>query len=179
MIDIALLRRDPEFVRRITARRTGDAGFLDEITTLDARHRAALTLVEQCKAEKSALSASVAHATDRAAEAQRLRPHIAALDARIAEAGTAIPALEQRIDAMLAEVPNLLDDSVPDGAGERDNLVLRTCGVIPTFDFTPKPHWEIGEALRTAVFRSCAVTGRVSRARSSIFSWIALISADT
>jgi seryl-tRNA synthetase len=49
--------------------------------------------------------------------------------------------------ALLAESPNLLDDSVPDGTSERDNAVVRSVGVPAVFDFTPKPHWEIGEAL--------------------------------
>jgi seryl-tRNA synthetase len=147
MIDIALLRREPENVRRIAARRTGDAGFVAEVVAIDAQRRAALTLVEQRKAEKNALSAEIAKAGDRAAEARRLRPRIAELDASITEAQAAIPTLEQRIDALLSETPNLLDDSVPDGTSEVDNLVLRTSGIPPTFAFTPKPHWELGESL--------------------------------
>jgi len=165
MIDIALLRRDPDRIRMIAARRTGEARFVDEALAVDAQRRAALTAVEQHKAEKNALSASVAQAADRAAQAQRIRPQIAELDARIAQAGASIPELEQRIEALLSEVPNLLDDSVPQGAGEHDNVILRTSGEPPALAFTPKPHWEIGEALGILDFERAA---KMSRSRFSV-----------
>lgn len=156
MLDLALLRRDPERVRRIAARRPAGAAFVDEVLALDATLRAARTSVETLKAEKNALTAQISKASDRAVEAQRLRPAIAELDERIALAGTTIPALETDIDAILSEVPNLLDDSVPQGAGEADNVVVRTLGAPPSFAFAPKPHWEIGEALGILDFERAA-----------------------
>jgi seryl-tRNA synthetase len=165
MIDIALLRRDPQRIRRIAARRTGNAGFVDEVLAVDAERRSVLTLSEQLKAEKNALSASIAKAADRAAEARRLKPEIAALDARIADTGNVIPELERRIEAILAELPNLLDDSVPDGASENDNIVVRGSGAPPILSFTPKPHWELGEALGILDFERAA---KISRSRFSI-----------
>jgi seryl-tRNA synthetase len=156
MLELALLRRDPERVRRAAARRAYGAGFVDEVVALDAQSRAARTSAEALKAEKNALSASVARAADRAAEAARLRPEIAALDARIAAANEAIPPLDARIDALLADVPNLLDDSVPDGAGEDDNVLVRVSGTPRAFAFEPKPHWEVGEALGILDFERAA-----------------------
>ncbi len=156
MLDLALLRRDPERVRRIAARRPAGAAFVDEVLALDAKLRAARTGVETLKAEKNALTAQISKAPDRAAAAQRLRPAIAALDERIALAGATIPALETEIDAILSEVPNLLDDSVPQGAGENDNVVVRSAGEPASFDFAPKPHWEIGEALGILDFERAA-----------------------
>ncbi|MBC5799795.1 MAG: serine--tRNA ligase [Candidatus Eremiobacteraeota bacterium] len=147
MLDLALLRRDPERVRRAAARRMTGAGFVDEVLTLDVQLRAARTTVEQRKAQKNALTAQIGRAADRAAEAGRLRPEIAALDAQIAAAADAMPGLEAQIDALLADVPNLLDDSVPDGASEDDNVLVRDCGPPPELPFAAKPHWEIGEAL--------------------------------
>ena len=156
MLDLALLRRDPERVRRVAARRPAGAGFVDEVLALDAKLRAARTRVETLKAEKNGLTAEISKAQDRAAEAQRLRPQIAELDASIASAGETIPALEAEIDAILSEVPNLLDDSVPDGSGEADNVVVRSEGVPGVFPFAPKPHWEIGEALGILDFERAA-----------------------
>jgi seryl-tRNA synthetase len=147
MLDLALLRRDPERVRRAAARRPAGAAFVDDVVALDTQLRAARTASESLKAEKNALTAQISKAADRGAEAQRLRPEIAALDARIAEAAAAVPPLEERIDALLADVPNLLDDSVPDGFGEDDNVVVRVEGTPREFAFAPKPHWEVGEAL--------------------------------
>ncbi|MBD5606851.1 MAG: serine--tRNA ligase [Candidatus Eremiobacteraeota bacterium] len=181
MLDLALLRRDPERVRRIAARRATGAAFVDDVVAVDGELRAARTAAETLKAEKNALTARIAKAADRAAEAQRLRPEIAALDARIADAAASVPALEQRIDALLADVPNLLDDSVPDGAGEDDNVLVRTEGTPRDFPFEPKPHWEIGEALGIIDFeRAAKLSGsrfsilrgagaRLSRALASFF----------
>ncbi len=156
MLDLMLLRRDPERVRRAAARRPAGADFVDEVVRLDTKLRAAITSVEQLKAEKNALTQAISKAADRAAEAQRLKPQIAALDARIVEAGAPIPELERQIDAILADVPNLLDDSVPDGAGPDNNVVLRVSGPPPAFGFAPKPHWELGEALGIVDFERAA-----------------------
>ena len=174
MLDLALLRRDPECVRTAAARRTGSAAFVDDVLAVDAELRAARTAAENLKAEKNALTASISRASDRAAEARRLRPAIAELDGRIVAASEAIPALDARIEAMLADVPNLLDDSVPDGAGEDDNVLVRDSGAPPSPDFEPKPHWEIGEALEILDFeRATKLSGSrfsVLRGRGAMLS---------
>jgi seryl-tRNA synthetase len=165
MLDLALLRRDPERVRRAAARRPAGAAFVDDVVALDTQLRAARTASESLKAEKNALTAQISRAADRGAEAQRLRPEIAALDARIAEAAAAVPPLEERIDALLADVPNLLDDSVADGFGEDDNVLVRMEGTPRDFTFVPKPHWEVGEALGILDFERAA---KLSGSRFSI-----------
>ncbi len=156
MLDLMLLRRDPEFVRRAAARRPAGAGFVDDVLALDAELRAARTTSEALKAEKNALTGRISKAADRAAEAQLLRPQIADLDARIERASESIPDLETRIAEILGDVPNLLDDSVPDGAGEDDNVLVRDSGAPPAFDFAPKEHWEIGETLGILDFERAA-----------------------
>ena len=181
MLDLALLRRDPDRVRRAAARRAVGAAFVDEVVALDAALRAARTSAESLQAEKNALTGRIAKAADRGAEARMLRPEIAALDARIGEANDAIPPLETQIDAILADVPNLLDDAVPDGAGEDDNVEVRRSGKPRDLPFVPKPHWELGEALGILDFeRAAKVSGsrfailrgagaRLSRAIASFF----------
>jgi seryl-tRNA synthetase len=181
MLDLALLRRDPERVRQAASRRPFGAAFVDDVLAVDGRLRAARTAAETLKAEKNALTAQISKSADRAAEAQRLRPQIAELDTRIVAAGEAIPELEAQIDAILSDVPNLLDDSVPDGSGEDDNIVVRDSGPPPDLGFAAKPHWEIGEALGILDFeRAAKLSGsrfsvlrgagaRLSRALASFF----------
>jgi seryl-tRNA synthetase len=147
MLDLNLLRSDPERVRISAQRRGQSAAFVDTVLALDTQRRAALTTAEGLKAEKNGLTESISKAADRGAEAARLRPEIAALDTRIAAAGAELPALDEQINALLSEVPNLLDPSVPDGEGAEQNRIVRTWGEPRTFAFAPKPHWEIGEAL--------------------------------
>ena len=165
MLDLALLRRDPQRVRRIAARRATGAAFVDEVVAVDAQLRAARTFAESLQAEKNALTAQISKAADRAAAARRLRPEIAALDARIAAAGAALPPLEEQIDAILSDVPNLLDDAVPDGSGEDDNVAVRDSGPPPPLGFAPREHWEIGEALGILDFERAA---KLSGSRFSI-----------
>jgi len=181
MLDLALLRRDPDRVRRAASRRAAGDAFVDDVLAIDTRLRAARTAAETLAAEKNGLTARIGAAADKGAAARELRPHIAELDARILAANAEIPPLDAQIDAILSEIPNLLDDSVPDGAGESDNVVVRDSGPPPAFAFAARPHWELGEALgiidfdratklsgaRFAVLRGAGA--RLSRALASFF----------
>jgi len=186
MLDIALVRRDPESVRRSASRRGLDPSFVDEVLRLDREHRAALAAVESLKAEKNAHSAQIAAATDRAAAAKTLKPKIEQLSQEIAvreeAARAASPATPgSPLRSLLEQSPNVLDDSVPEGADTAANVVVRTWGDTPAFDFTPKPHWEIGETLGILDFeratklsgsRFAVLTGagaRLSRAIAQFF----------
>jgi len=165
MLDIALIRRDPDRVRASAQRRGQDPSFVDAVLELDAAWRAGVTSVEALKAEKNALSDRVKVATDKAAAAAELRPQIAALDARIVDANAALPGFEERIATLLSEVPNVLDESVPAGAGSDENVVVRSWGEPRVFDFAPKSHWELGEALGIIDFERAA---KLSGSRFSI-----------
>ena len=165
MLDIALIRREPQRVRESALRRGGDPAFVDRVLDLDTARRSSLTAVEALKAEKNALTASIAKAADRAATARDLRPRIAALDAQLDAAGNEPGRLDAEIDAALSDVPNVLDDTVPDGADSADNVEIRRWGVPRTFDFPPKPHWELGEALGIIDFERAA---KLSGSRFSI-----------
>lgn len=165
MLNLDLLRREPDRVR-IAARRRGiGAEFVDRILELDRERRAAITFVEVLKAEKNGLTAQISRAADKAAAAAELRPRIAELDASIAAAGERLPQLQWQIEAELAEIPNVLDGSVPDGSDEHANVLVRSWGARPAFDFEPRPHWEIGERLGILDFERAA---RLSGARFTV-----------
>jgi seryl-tRNA synthetase len=172
MLDIALIRRDPERVRRALVRRGQDPSVVDELLRSDEEYRSALGAVERAKAEKNRISAAIGQASDKAAAAAELRPQIDALAAEIA-------AMEERAHAFsvvdagtplnlrLSQLPNLLDDSVPDGTDESHNVELRR-GVEPrAFDFDPKPHWELGERLGILDFSRAA---KLSGSRFAVLS---------
>ncbi|MEA2689135.1 MAG: seryl-tRNA synthetase, partial [Candidatus Eremiobacteraeota bacterium] len=134
MLNLDLLRREPDHVRVAARRRGIGSEFVDRILELDRERRAAITSAESLKAEKNALTAQIAKAADKKAAAAELRPRIAELDARIADAGKDVPRLDERIDAELSDIPNLLDGSVPDGSDEHANTLVRTWGEPPRFD---------------------------------------------
>ena len=165
MLNIELLRREPDQVRVAARRRGLGAEFVDRVLELDLERRSAITAAEALKAEKNALTASIARAADKKAAAAELKPQLAALDARIAAAGAQLPALAEAIDAALSDVPNLLDASVPDGSDPAMNQLVRTWGEPPVLPFAPKEHWEIGEALGIIDFERAA---KLSGARFSV-----------
>jgi seryl-tRNA synthetase len=161
MLDLVLVRRDPDRVRRSALRRGLDASFVDELLRLDAEYRSELVASETAKAEKNRLSAEVARAADKAAAAGELRPKLDEIGAAIGEHDARARALAPETDGsplreLLVSSPNLLDDSVPDGAGDPDNVVVRSWGTPRRFDFRPKPHWELGETLGVLDFERAA-----------------------
>jgi seryl-tRNA synthetase len=170
MLDIMLVRRDPERIRRSARRRGHDPSFVDDILRLDAEYRSALTGVETAKAEKNRLSAEIGKAADKAAAARELRPRLDALAAQI----EAAQARERELSVehpgsplreLLTQSPNILDDSVPDGKDESGNVVVRTHGTPPAFAFEPLTHYELGERLGIIDFERAA---KLSGSRFSV-----------
>ncbi|MDQ6931206.1 MAG: serine--tRNA ligase [Candidatus Eremiobacteraeota bacterium] len=161
MLDIALIRRDPDRVRRSALRRGGDPSFVDELLRLEAEYRRALTDIETSKAEKNALSARIGRAADKVTAATELRPQLAVLSAKIAAAQIAVATLspdsgETRLRELLTQAANVLDDGVPEGHDESANVCVRAWGTPREFAFAPKPHWELGERLGIIDFERAA-----------------------
>lgn len=170
MLDIVVVRRDPDRVRRSVRRRGLDPSFVDEILRLDAEYRSALADLERLKAAKNSLSGQIARSQDKAAATRELRPELDSSARLIAEKEARMRDLAPDAEgsplrALLEQTPNILDDSVPNGEDERSNVVLQAWGEAPAFDFTPKPHWELGEALDILDFERAA---RLSGSRFSI-----------
>jgi seryl-tRNA synthetase len=165
MLDLNLFRRTPEDVRQAAQRRGLDTSFVDVIVDLDRRLREATASVERLKAEKNTLTGEISKATDRKATAERLRPQIQNLDEQIAAQAGQVPDLQRQIDEKLSELPNLPHASVPNGKNEDDNVLVRSWGTPTHLDFTPKPHWELGEALGIIDFERAT---KLSGARFSL-----------
>jgi seryl-tRNA synthetase len=143
MLDLKLIRSDPERVKAALARRAAAEG-VDELLALDARRRELLPEVEAAQAERRTLSRQIGEAKQKGEEAEGLVARVQGLKERI-EAGRA--ELE-KVDAELEEVatalPNLPDPDAPDGMTEEDAVVLREVGERPSFDFEPRDHLDLG-----------------------------------
>jgi seryl-tRNA synthetase len=158
MLSPQFVRENPEVVRNALARRNADAP-LDEILALDADWRQTLAEVEALRAERNAISKEIGELsklaktadTKEAKHAEHRRTDLVARSSFLGERLTGLEAqvrdLEERLRDVLLEIPNIPGDDVPDGADESANVVVRQSGEPKTFDFEPKPHWEIGEAL--------------------------------
>jgi seryl-tRNA synthetase len=170
MLDLALIRRDPDRVRASAKRRGHDPSFVDDVLRLDAEYRSALTELETAKAEKNRISGEIGKAADKAAAARELRPQLDALGERIRQAEErasklAIDAPDSPLRALLTQTPNVLDDAVPEGADSDANHLVRTHGEPRRFDFEPLPHWELGERLGILDFERAA---KLSGSRFSV-----------
>ena len=182
MLDRRFIREQPDRVRRSLARRQLPVAAVDDFLALDADWRTAVTAIDEAKAERNQLSAQFAQAkaggTDQLAG---LRERSASLGERITSQEHAAAALDQRINELLSNVPNVLADDVPDGADSDANVLVRSSGPPPTPAFKPLPHWEIGERLgildfergvRLARSRFTVIVGlgaRLSRALENFF----------
>jgi seryl-tRNA synthetase len=148
MLDKALIREHPDVVRRSLRRRGQPDAVVDEFLAADERWRAVVTAVDHLKAERNRISAEFGRAKSAGpGRLEELRQRSTELGTKI-DAGQAEAAeLERWANELLAGLPNILSDDVPDGSDEGANVEVRRNVDPPQFDFEPKPHWEIGEQL--------------------------------
>ncbi|MCU0484777.1 MAG: serine--tRNA ligase [Anaerolineales bacterium] len=158
MLDINLIRENPELVRRALADRQMDSQPVDRILELDVQRRELIGRVEALKAERNAVSKEIGKmkGPERQAKIDAMRlvgDQITALDEQLRLA-------EQALVEVTATIPNLPDPRTPLGKDESENVVLFGAGAMPEFDFQPKPHWELGPALGIIDFeRGVKITG--------------------
>ncbi len=147
MLDIRRLRAEPDATRRALARRDPSLpDVVDRILARDEERREALGVVNDLKAERNAASKRVGELKRAGEDAQELIAQTRELGTRIDELDAVVRAADDEIRCLLLEVPNVPLDEVPDG-DESANETLSTWGEARTFDFKPRPHWELGEAL--------------------------------
>ncbi len=144
MHDIRAIRDNPDAFDAALARR-GDAPMSSSLLALDEARRAKILAAETGQADqnKAAKAIGAAKAKGDDAEFERLRAEVAAQKSAIAETQAEAKALDEQLTDMLARIPNLPADDVPEGADEADNVEVNTWGTPPTFDFTPVEHFEI------------------------------------
>ena len=180
MLDIRLIRAEPERVKTELAKVGFPAAEVDALLDADRRRREALHALEQLRAERTAVSKTIRDlrdpdARERAIAGQR------ALGERIAAAEAAAAAAEEEFTRRMLEVPNLPHPDVPVGPDESANVVVRTEGTLPTFDFTPLAHWDLGPQLGIIDFergvkisgsRFYVLRGAGARLQRALIAWM-------
>jgi seryl-tRNA synthetase len=148
MIDLRRLRAEPDAIRAALARRGDPATLaaLDRVLELDARRRVLLTEVEALKATRNAETAEVARRRRLGEPAEELMAALKVSGDRVKELDAGVRVVDATLEEALLAIPNLPLPEIPDGDASA-NRVLRTWGEPPAFDFTPRPHWELGESL--------------------------------
>jgi seryl-tRNA synthetase len=164
VIDPKLLRSDPAAVAANLARR-GFALDVAAFSALDERRKAAQVESDRVRAERNANAKAVGIAKGRKEDASALLARAEELTRQLDASDAAINAVQAELDELLLGIPNLLHESVPEGRDESANQEVRRWGEPKKFDFTPKDHVEIGEALGGLDFESAA---KISGARFSV-----------
>ena len=159
VLDIKLIRDQPDFVRqRLATRGGGDEAHIDELLRLDEQRRKLLAEVETLKAQRNRASKEIgalmgrkktAEAEAKKAEMRALGDRIGALDKQAAES-------EAARDQLMLQLPNLPHESVTIGKTAEDNPVVRVHGEKATFAFKPKSHVELCESLKLVDFARAA-----------------------
>ncbi|MGN6206228.1 serine--tRNA ligase [Humibacter sp.] len=144
MIDPVLLRENPDIIRRSQEARGESPETVDAALAADAERRAAITEYESLRAEQNAFGKRVASAPKE--EKRELVAQAQQLAARVKEAQAQASGAEERFETAVRRIGNVIIDGVPAG-GEDDFVTLREVGTIPTFDFEPLDHLELGEKL--------------------------------
>ncbi len=155
MLDLKLIRSEPERVRTALARR-GATERIDELLAFDARRRELLPEVEGAQAERKALSKRIGEAKQRGEEAAELVETVQGLKEGIESGKAELEEVEADLERVAAALPNLPDPAAPDGMTEEDAVVLREVGERPSFDFEPRDHLEIGAELGLVDMESAA-----------------------
>jgi seryl-tRNA synthetase len=147
MLDIRLVREQPDRVRRGLESRGVDPIVVDRLLEGDERRRRLLTEVEALKARRNELSREIPQRAKAGQPIEALKDDARRIGEQIKGIEEELAAVENGDGDVLLTLPNLPHESTPVGRSEEENVVVRTWGGPPVFGTEPKPHWEIGAAL--------------------------------
>ncbi|MGA3055764.1 MAG: serine--tRNA ligase [Candidatus Korobacteraceae bacterium] len=161
MLDLGFVRDHlPLVEEKLRQRGMNPAGVLEDFHAIDVERRAAITKSETLKAQRNQATEEIAKLKKDKQDATALINETKELREKISEAEKIAGEADARLRNILTGLPNLPNDSAPVGKSEADNVEVRRWGAPPQFDFTPKPHWELGEELGVLdLERAAKITG--------------------
>ncbi len=183
MLDIKLMRENPEGVLAAMAALGATDAPVMEALTLDARRREILTRVEALRAERNAGSKQIGQLMreGRKAEGQQLQAHMTEVADEIKALDEELALVERNFGDAMLRIPNLPLPDVPVGKDDTENVIVRQEGEMRQFDFEPKPHWDIGTALDIIDFdrgvklsgtRFYVLKGAGARLQRALITWM-------
>lgn len=165
MLDIKMLRNDPEVLKKALLKSKGkfdSEGFL----SLDIKRRELLFKVEQLKGKQNADSKLIPQYKKEGRDISSLMEEMKALSETIKELDQQVREVDAEIDNLILTIPNIPGDQVPLGESDSDNVEIRKWGTPCEFEFEPKAHWDLGEGLGILDF---AAAGKVTGARFTFY----------
>ncbi|MBK3332111.1 serine--tRNA ligase [Persephonella atlantica] len=150
MLDIKLIRKNPDFVKERLSKRDPVYGkMIDEVLDVDEERRSLIREIEDLKAEKNRLSKQIGQLfrEGKREEAEKIKEQVHGKNKKIEILEKELKSVEDRFERLMLTIPNIPHETVPVGEDEEDNVEIRKWGEPRQFDFEPLPHWEIGEKL--------------------------------
>ena len=161
MLDIKFIRENTDLVKTALLNRNAEAN-VDELLEIDLQRRTSIQEAEGLKTERNVSSKNIGAlmGQKKITEAEAAKEAVRKIGERISVLNEQIRELDERIRDIVLCIPNMPVATVPIGKDETDNPVLREWGELKTFDFEPKPHWDICEKLKLVDFeRGAKITG--------------------
>ena len=180
MLDINIIREQPDVVRKALADRQMETTPVEQILELDQQRRLTIQESESLKAQRNAVSKEIGKAKD-PAERQAKIEAMRQVGERISQLDESLRKVEDELNAILSGIPNIPDARSPYGKDEGENVVLRGVGDIPEYDFQPKAHWDLGPALGIIDFdqgvkisgsRFYVLSGAGARLQRALIAWM-------
>ncbi|MBW0768919.1 serine--tRNA ligase [Mammaliicoccus lentus] len=160
MLDIKMIRTEPEYVKEKIAKRGDDPSVVDEILELDKERRELIVKTEELKSRRNRVSGEIAQKKRNKENADDVILEMRQVGDQIKEIDQSLNKLNDDVTYKLVRIPNLISDETPVGKDEDDNVEVRKWGEPRTFDFESKAHWDLVENLKMADFdRAAKVSG--------------------
>ncbi len=166
MLDPKLLRNEPEEIA-VHLRRRGFELDVERLARLEQERKQLQVETQQLQAERNRSAKVIGQAKAKGEDIQPLVQAMADLKSRLEAAEGRLSRIQEELEALALEIPNLPHPSVPDGNDERDNLEIRRWGEPPRFSFTPRDHVDLGAALGQMDFEAAA---RIAGSRFSLLT---------
>jgi len=171
MLELRFIRENFELVKEKTGRRAMDTSLVDEFANIDKQRLVLLAEVESLKNKRNTVSDQIATlkqgSADDKKKADPLIVEMRETSQRIKELDSQLTEVEENLQKIVMAIPNLCHDSVPVGNDDSDNIEMKKWGEKPVFSFTPRPHWEVGEAMGILDFERAA---KLSGARFALLT---------
>jgi seryl-tRNA synthetase len=156
MLELRFIRENLELVKEKTEFRGIRDSRVDDFAEVDTKRRELLSELESLRNKRKTVSSEIAVLKKEKKDADSLILEMRAAGERIKELEKLVASVEENLQDIVMGIPNLCDDSVPQGLDESENVEIRQWGKISEFAFDPKPHWEIGEGLDILDFERAA-----------------------
>jgi seryl-tRNA synthetase len=156
MLELRFIRENISFVREKTRYRGLTDTRIDEFAAVDQERLTILSKVEALRNRRNTVSREIAALKKSGGDADRLMAEMRGVGDEIKDLTASLNVVEERLREIVMGIPNICDDSVPQGTDDSQNVEVKKWGAIPVFDFEPKAHWDIGEGLGIIDFECAA-----------------------